>query len=425
MASKKTPLLKEIFSKKMLLIFWLGFASGLPFMLTGSTLKVWLARENVDLSTIGYLTWVAMSYSLKFLWAPLVDRFVLIKSLGRRRSWMLVTQVLLMLTIASIGMFSPKASLPAMTLFCILTAFLSATQDIAIDAYRREYLKNEELGFGSSMTMYGYRVAMLISGGLGLGMVKDHATPDSKGILEWNQFYLVMAALMLIGVMATLLAPEPKIDGAPPRNLKDAVIMPLKEFMTREGSWTILLFIFLYKFGDAVGLSMLNPYYVHVGYSNADIALIAKTFGLASSLIGLFLGSTIMYYIGIYRALWIFGVMQAISVAFFALLEKTGPQLWSLATVVIFEDVSSAMASAVFVAFIAAITNKKYTATQYAILSSIATLGRNFFSGFAGDMVKALNWDGYFYVSTALAIPGMLMLLAMHKYHQDPDSKAQ
>jgi PAT family beta-lactamase induction signal transducer AmpG len=413
MTQEKKPLWKEILSKKMLLIFWLGFSSGLPFMLTGSTLKTWMAREQVDLSTIGYLTWVSMAYSLKFLWAPLLDRFVLFRNLGRRRSWMIATQVGLAASIASIGLFDPKLSLASIVCMCIITAFLSATQDIAFDAFRREYLHTEELGFGSSMTMYGYRIAMLVSGGLALGMVGD-----GPWQMDWNHMYFIMGALMSVGVVATLFAKEPKINGAPPRTLSAAVIEPFREFLRRKGSWTILAFIFLYKFGDAVGLAMLNPYYVHIGYSNGDIALIAKTFGLASSLVGLFLGSTLMYYIGIYRSLWIFGVMQAVAVAFFALLEHTGPQVWALATTVIYEDVATAMASAVFVAFIAAITNKQYTATQYAILSSIATLGRNFFSGFAGDMVKGLGWEGYFYTCTALAIPGMLMLFWMRKFYQ-------
>jgi PAT family beta-lactamase induction signal transducer AmpG len=419
MSLQKKPLWQEIFSKKMLLIFWLGFSSGLPFMLTGSTLKIWLAREQIDLSTIGYLTWVSMAYSLKFLWAPLVDRFTLFK-LGRRRSWMFLTQAGLAGSIACIGLFDPKVSLMAIVLMCIVTAFLSATQDIAFDAYRREYLNTEELGFGSSMTMYGYRIAMLVSGGLGVGLV---GVKDWQ--MDWNHLYFLMGALMCVGLVATFFAPEPKIDGVPPRTMAAAVIEPVREFLKRKGAWTILAFIFLYKFGDAVGLAMLNPYYVHIGYSNEDIALIAKTFGLASSLVGLFLGSTLMYYIGIYRSLWIFGVMQAIAIAIFAMLEHTGPQVWALATTVIFEDVSTAMASAVFVAFIAAITNKQYTATQYAILSSIATLGRNFFSGFAGDMIKALGWDGYFYTCTALAIPGMLMLFYMRRYYQPQGDEAK
>jgi PAT family beta-lactamase induction signal transducer AmpG len=199
----------------------------------------------------------------------------------------------------------------------------------------------------------------------------------------------------------------------------EAIVSPLSEFIQRPGSWSILAFVFLYKLGDAMGMALTNPYYVEIGFSNADIGLIAKTFGLISSLVGLFFGGIVIYYIGIYRSLWIFGVLQALCTAFFSLLTYTGPQNWALALVVILEDVCTSMASAAFVAFIAALTNRKYTATQYALLASIATLGRNFFSGFSGDMVKALGWANFYYVCTAIAIPGLVMLFEMKKYHAD------
>lgn len=412
MATKRTPLLREIFSKKMLIVFLLGFSSGLPLLLTGGTLKTWLAREQVDISTIGYFGWVGLAYSLKFIWAPLIDRFTLFR-LGRRRSWMVTTQSLLVGAIASIGLFNPQFSLMTMAALAVLTAFLSATQDVVIDAYRREILKNEELGFGSSMNMYGYRIAMLISGGLGIGLVGSEAVN-----LTWNQLYFLMAGLMSVGIFATLWAPEPKVSEAPPPTLASAVVDPFKEFLKREGATVMLLFVFLFKLGDALSGAMLNPYYVQVGYSNADIGLIAKTFGLASSLAGLFLGSTLMYYIGIFRSLWIFGILQALSTGAFALLTYTGPQNWALAITVVFEDVTSGMGTAAFIAFISAITNKRYTATQFAALSSIATLGRNFFSGFSGDMVKSLGWANFYFTCAAIAIPGILMLFLMRKYQK-------
>lgn len=413
MAKKKTPLLKEIFSKKMLVIFLLGFSSGLPLLLTGGTLKTWLAREQVDISTIGYFGWVGLAYSLKFIWAPVLDRFTLWRKLGRRRSWMVASQLLLVASIAGIGMFDPKASLMNMALLAVLTAFFSATQDIAIDAYRRELLHDEELGFGSSMNMYGYRIAMLISGAVGMGFV---GAPGFS--LTWNELYYAMAALMGVGVLATLWAPEPKVSVAPPKTLASAVIDPFREFLKRDGAYVMLLFVFLFKLGDALSGAMLNPYYVQMGYSNADIALIAKTFGLISGMVGLFLGSTLMYYIGIFRSLWIFGILQALSTGAFALLTMTGPQNWALAVTVCFEDVTSGMGTAAFIAFISAITNKRYTATQYAILSSIATLGRNFFSGFSGDMVKNLGWANFYYSCMIIAIPGILMLFLMQKYQK-------
>jgi PAT family beta-lactamase induction signal transducer AmpG len=410
MEEKKLPLWKEIFSKKMLVLFLLGFSSGLPLLLTGGTLKTWLARENVDISMIGYFSWVGMAYSLKFIWAPFLDRFTLFR-MGRRRSWMITTQVALIACIAGIGFYDPKFSLSTMALLAVLTGFFSATQDIAIDAYRREYLKNEELGFGSSMNMYGYRIAMLVSGGIGIGLVGSSVVN-----LTWSELYFIMALLMGIGVLATIWAPEPDTHVPPPKTLASAVIDPFREFLQRDGAYVMLLFVFLFKLGDALSGAMLNPYYVQVGYGNADIGLIAKTFGMTSSMVGLFLGSTVIYYIGIYRSLWVFGILQALSTAGFALLMYTGPQNWALAVTVMFEDLSSGMGSAAFIAFISTLTNRRYTATQYAILSSIATLGRNFFSGFSGDMVKSLGWVNFYYTCGLIAIPGMLMLLLIRKY---------
>ncbi len=407
---------KDFFSKKMLIIFFTGFSSGLPFLLTSNTLKTWLAREQVDISTIGYFSWVGMSYSLKFLWAPLLDRFSFF-GFGRRRSWMLITQLCLMVLIGSFSFLNPVHSLSAMAALAVLIAFFSATQDIAIDAFRREYLKDEELGMGSSMNQYGYRIAMLLSGGLGIGMVGS-----SWANLSWQQLYLIMAGLMLIGIATTLFVPEPNFDRAlEPKTLRAAVVEPFKEFFTRDKALVILSFVFLFKLGDALSGAMLNPFYVQMGYTNEDIGLIAKTFGLISSLVGLFIGGAIIYSVGIYRSLVVFGILQALSTASFALITYTGPERWALAFAVCFEDISSGMGSAAFIAFLAAITNKKYTATQYAVLASIATLGRNFFSGFSGEMVKALQWTNFFYVCALIAIPGLVMLFVLREQYQKND----
>lgn len=409
---KHDNVLGHLFTRKMLIIFFLSFASGLPILLIGSTLKLWLAREHVDISAIGYFSWVGMAYSLKFLWAPLLDRFTLLK-IGRRRSWMLVTQILLGVLIAAMGLLNPQTSLSALAGLAVLVGFLSATQDIAVDAYRREYLTDQELGIGSSINIYGYRVAMLVAGGFGISLV-------GSGVinLSWNELYYLMGLCMGVGVIATLLAPEPQIEGQPPKSLKDSFVEPLREFLQRDGAWVILAFVFLFKLGDALGGAMLNPFYVEMGYGNAEIGLIAKTFGLASSLVGLFLGGLGAYYLGIYRSLWVFGVLQALSTAAFALVTYTGAQVWALATVVIFEDVSQGMGTASFVAFMGALSNKKYTATQYAVLSSVATLGRNFFSGFSGDMVKHLGWEYFFYTCALIAVPGLLMLGIMNRYQK-------
>ncbi|MNJ93346.1 muropeptide transporter [compost metagenome] len=415
---KSGNIFKDIFSKNMLIILLLGFSSGLPLLMTGGTLKTWLAREHIDISMIGYFSWVGMAYSLKFLWAPLLDRFTLFKN-GRRRSWMLTTQVLIMGSLFAMGLLDPHTNLGMMAFIAVLIAFFSATQDIAIDAYRRELLTNEELGLGSSLNIYGYRIAMLISGGAGIGLVGSEIWP-----LTWNQLYYLIAGCMLVGIVTTFLAPEPKMEEPAPRTLMAAIVNPFKEFLQRPGAWFILAFVFMFKLGDALSGSLLNPFYVDMGFSNADIGLVAKVFGLISSLGGLFIGGLVIYYVGIYRSLWIFGILQALSTGFFALLTFTGPQVWALASVVIFEDVSSGMGSAAFVAFMAALSNKKYTATQYAILSSIATLGRNFFSGFTGDAVKSLGWAPFFYICALIAIPGLIMLFWMRKYQLEAPSKS-
>lgn len=412
MAAKKN-ILKDLFSKHMLIVLFLGFASGLPLALTGGTLKTWLAREQVDISTIGYFSWVGLSYSLKFLWSPLLDRYTLFK-VGRRRSWMMATQIAIMASLLFLGTLSPLNNLSLMAIMAVLIAFFSATQDIAIDAYRREILSNQELGLGSSLNIYGYRIAMLVSGGLGIGMVGNEFWP-----ISWGQLYFLMAAIMGIGLLTTFLAPEPKLDSPPPKSLYQAAVEPFAEFLRRPGAAYILLFVLLFKLGDALAGALLQPFYVQMGFTNADIGLVAKVFGTASSLVGLFFGGIAIYYIGIYRSLWVFGILQAISTAAFAVLTFTGNALVPFAAVIVFEDISTGMATAAFVAFMAALSNKKYTATQYAILSSVATLGRTFFSGFTGDLVKHLGWANFFYACALIAIPGLLMLIGMKKYHTD------
>lgn len=409
----KKSVLREVFSTRMLILLALGFSSGLPLLLTGGTLKIWLAREQVDISTIGYFSWVGMSYSLKFLWAPLLDRFSILP-IGRRKSWMVVTQLAIAGLLFFMAGLNPHQNLALMAGIAVLIAFFSATQDIAIDAYRRELLEDNELGLGTTMGMYGYRIAMILTGGVGVGFVG--AAPFD---LTWGQLYAVMAVCMAVGLVTTLLAPEPKIEAGTPKTLRAAVLEPFKEFLARDGAVVVVLFVFLFKLGDALGGALLTPFYVEMGYSNADIGYIAKTVGLTSSLVGMFIGGMIMLRLGMYRSLWFFGILQALSTAGFALITFTGPQNWALAVTVIFEDVSAGMGNAAFVAFIASVSNRRYTATQFAILSSIAMLGRNFFSGFSGDMVKALGWAPFFFTCAAIAIPGLLMLALMRRYQTD------
>jgi PAT family beta-lactamase induction signal transducer AmpG len=413
-SEKKTDgILKHLFTKKMLIILAMSFSSGLPLLLIGSTLKLWLKRENIDIGVIGFFGWASLSYSLKFVWAPILDRYQLTR-FGRRKSWLLLTQILLVVFIAAMGFVDPTSNLALLATFAVIVGFLSATQDIAIDAYRREYLSDEELGLGASMNIYGYRIAMLVAGGLMISLV---GTTDFYFSITWSQLYWIMALFMSVGILTTLVAPEPEIQGPPPRTLRESFVDPFKEFLNRRGAYVLLAFVFLFKFGDAIGGAMLNPFYVEMGFTNANIGVIAKTFGMGSSLFGFFLGGLGVYYLGNYRSLWLFGILQILSTAAPALILYTGPQIWSLGTVVVFEDVSQAMGTAAMVAFMQTLSNRRYTATQYAILSSVASLGRNFFSGFSGSMVKMLGWEWFFYTCALIGIPGLIMLYLMNRMH--------
>ena len=393
----------------MLITTLMGFSSGLPLLLTGGTFKMWMAREGIDVKTIGFLSWVGMAYSLKFVWAPLLDRYQ-ITHWGRRRGWLILTQIALIIFIALMGTFDPKVSLTAMVVTAILVAFFSSTQDAVIDAYRREFLPDEEMGLGASMTTYGYRVAMLISGGLGIGLVGIE--PFN---MTWNQLYYIMAAFMSIGLMTTFFIPEPKVNESPIRSLREAIIEPFKEFLTRPRAILFLSFVIAFKMGDSLSGQMLNKFYVDMQFTNQDVGFIAKTVGLISSLVGLFLGGVILQKLKIYRSLILFGFLQALSTAFFAVLVFTGPQSWALAIAVVFEDITSGMGTSAFLAFMALLTNKKFTATQYALLSSFASLGRNFFSGFSGVMVEELGWVKFFISCALIAIPGIFMAIYIHR----------
>lgn len=370
---------------------------------------MWLAREGIDVKTIGFMSWVGLAYSLKFIWAPLLDRYELTKT-GRRKSWLILTQVALIVLIAAMGAFHPTQSLFPLALTAVLVAFFSATQDSVIDAYRREFLPDEEMGLGASMTTYGYRIAMLISGGVGIGLVGD-----ADFNLTWNQLYFIMAGLMGIGFLTSLFIPEPEVSEPIPKSLQEAVIEPFKEFFKRPQALLLLTFVIAFKLGDSLSGQMLNKFYVDMQFTNQDVGFIAKTVGLLSSLIGLFLGGLLIKKLNVYRALVLFGVLQALSTAYFMSLTWTGPQNWALALAVVFEDITSGMGTSAFLAFMALLTNKRFSATQYALLASFASVGRNFFSGFSGIMVDQLGWALFFLTCAIIALPGIFMAIYLQK----------
>ena len=394
-------MLRVIFSRRMVVSFIMGFACGLPLLLTITVLQAWMKEEGVDLAVIGLFALVGLPYTLKFLWAPFLDRFTL-PFLGRRRGWLIVAQILLICSIAGLGLTSPGKSPWIVALAAFLVTFFSASQDIIVDAYRREDLADEELGLGSSFYVNGYRIGMLLASGGGLIMA-DH--------MSFAMVYLIMAACMLPGLLTTMLTPEPATLFGTPKSMKEAVIDPLVEYFSRNGSLWILAFILLYKMGDTMASAMTIPFYLDIGFSKTEIGTVVKLFGFWATIIGGLAGGVIMLKLGINRSLWIFGFLQAISTAGFALLSRIGVNIPALAGVIAFENLSSGMGTAAYVAFMASITNKKFTATQYALLTSLMGVPRVLASAPTGFFVKQIGWFGFFIVCTLIAIPGMLILL--------------
>ncbi len=384
----------------MLVSLIMGFACGLPLLLTMSLLQARMKENNIDLGVIGLVNLVQIPYTWKFVWAPLVDRFVP-PFLGRRKGWMAMAQLALILSIAGLGFSDPVNHFEWMVFTAVCVAFFSATQDIVVDAYRREDLSDEELGLGSSLYIYGYRMGTLLASGGGLIMA-DY--------MPWRYVYLVMCVFMLPVVATTLLTPEPEVAEGSPRTLKDAVIQPLVDYFKRSGACWVLAFILFYKIGDTMASAMTMPFYLEIGFSKTEIGAVVKIFGTWAIIGGAVLGGTIMLWLGIYRSLWVFGFLQALSTACFAFLARTGDSLAVLSGVIAFENVSSGMGTAAFVAFMASITNKKFTATQYAMLSSLMAFPRVLASSPTGFMANQVGWEMFFVICTVLAVPGLFLL---------------
>ena len=399
-----TPTIRQtlhtIFSGRMLVAFLMGFASGLPLLLTGSVLQAWMQEENVDLGTIGLFALVGLPYTLKFLWAPLLDRYTP-SFMGRRRGWLISVQILLILAIAGLGLTHPGKNPLVVAVAALLVTFFSATQDIVIDAYRREALADEELGLGASLYVNGYRVGMLLASGGGL-ILADY--------VPFSTVYAVMATIMLVGLVTTLFAPEPEIPEGTPHTLYEAVAEPFLEYFQRQHALLILLFILLYKIGDTMASHMTTPFYLDIGFSKTEIGTVVKLFGFWATIIGGLIGGVLILRLGIYRSLWLFGILQGASTAGFAVLAHIGHSLSALAGVIAFENLSSGMGTAAYVAFMASLTNKKFTATQYALLSSLMGIPRVIIASPTGYMAEMSGWALFFIFCTIIAVPGLLLL---------------
>ena len=401
---------RHYFTRHMLICVMLGFTSGLPLFILYNLLSAWLKAEQVDLKSIGLFALVGFPYTWKFLWSPLMDRFRF-PMLGRRRGWMFFTQLALMATIGSMGFYSPVTDLTIIVFLAGLVAFLSASQDIVIDAYRREMLSDREQGSGTALFVNAYKMSTLVPGSLSL-ILSD--------FLSWQVVFSVTALFMLPGVFTTLLIREPSIYGEPPRTLREAVVLPFKEFIERSG-WShaamILAFIFLYKLGDSMATALATPFYMDLGYSRTQIGLVAKNAGLWASLAGGILGAVWLEKTGVNRGLWIFGVLQAVAILGFALLAQVGagapgvvPDTFLLGLVIGVEAFAVGLGTAAFTAYIATATDSRYTATQFALFTSLAAVPRTFFNALTGYIVAHTGWFEFFLICFALAIPGMLLL---------------
>lgn len=408
---------QQLFTRRMAICVFTGFSSGLPLYLLFNLLPAWLRSEHVDLKTIGLFALIQFPYTWKFLWSPLLDRYVL-PLLGRRRGWMLLTQIGLLLVIAMMGAFSPQSELHTIAWIATLLAFLGATQDIVLDAYRRELLADSEMGLGNAVHVNAYRIAGLVPGSLSL-ILAD--------FLPWNMVFISTALFMLPGVAMTLAVQEPH-RAAPPKTLREAVVEPFHEFITRSG-WNsallILAFLFLYKLGDSMCTALATPFYMDMGFSKTQIGLVAKNAGLWPAVIGGLLGGLWMVRIGINRALWLFGVVQVVSIFGFAWLasvghhaEITSVELAQLAVVIGLEALGVGLGTAAFVAFIARTTHPAYTATQFALFTSLAAMPRTFANAATGWLVEMIGWMGFFLLCALLAVPGMLLLLKVAPWQE-------
>lgn len=397
----------------MAALLLLGFASGLPLLLTGRTLQAWMKDANVDLATIGWFSLIGLPYTLKFVWSPFLDRYKPM-IFGRRRSWLFVSQVGLIAAIAAMAVQQPQQALELLALNAMLIACLSATQDIAGDAYRTDVLRLDELGVGASVWVFGYRIAVLVSGSLTL-ILADY--------LPWPIVYVSMAGLMLLGLTTTLWAPEPpNADQAPP-SLIEAVYQPFQEFFQRLG-WTIalptLLFIVLYRLADSLVNNMATPFLLDIGFSKTVIGGIQGSFGFIATTVGVLGGGALLTNVGLNRALWICGVLQAVSnLGYFALAVVPKTETVLLLAINI-ENFCGGMVAAVFVAYLMSLCNHQFTATQYALLSSLMASAGIILAAPAGEVAKAIGWPSFFLVSMASALPSLFLLLLVAPWNAMP-----
>jgi MFS transporter, PAT family, beta-lactamase induction signal transducer AmpG len=405
---------KQKSAKNFSIIFFLGIASGLPLALILSTLKALLLEKGFDLKTIGFFALIGLPYSLKIFFAPVIDSFglpFLTKFFGQRKSWIIFTQLLLVIFIAALGMAAISANLSAIAIFALLVAIASASQDIVIDGYRIELISKENQGLAAGFYVYGYRIGLLISGAGALILAE---------IFSWNAVYFIMAAMMFLTIFITILADETRKNFSPKNHnfvswFKESLITPLQDF-TRHSNWLIIFaFVIFFKLSDAFAGNLTLPFLLEIGFSKIEIASIVKTFGLFATLLGVFIGGVLVKKINIEKSLWLAALAQMFSNLAFSYLAQIGHNLEALYLVIFIENFSGGIGDAVFVAYLSTLCSTNFSATQYAVLTSLTTFSRSFLSASAGIFAQNLGWYDFFIFSAVLAIPGLVFLFLLTK----------
>jgi len=384
----------------MLVVLFLGFSSGIPLALTGGTLQAWMASLHVDLALIGVFSLVGLPYTLKFLWAPMMDRYVP-PFLGRRRGWMVMSQFALVIALVSMAFSDPVQSPLILAVFALLVAFASASQDIVVDAYKTELLDPTEFGMGAATANVGYRLALLFSGAFAL-ILSDQ--------ISWRAIYLIMAASVGIGILTSFLAPEPLLSVKAPQSIREAMVDPWIDFFHRKKVVDLIAFIIFYKMDVVFAVALMTPFMMELGFTKTDIGAVTKGFGLVATLLGTFAGGAWLSRLGIKKSLWVFGILQGISGICFYLLAKVGHHYPMMIVTIAAENFFSGMGNAAYAAFIMSLCNPRFTATQFALLTSLMALTRTLAGAPTGWLAKSLGWDHYFLFSVLLMIPGLLLL---------------
>ncbi|MFV0278113.1 MAG: AmpG family muropeptide MFS transporter [Parahaliea sp.] len=406
-ADRRESWWRAMLNRRILTCIFIGFASGMPLYVLIQLVPAWLRDGGVSLTEIGLFSLVGIPYTWKFLWAPFMDRYrpPLLGRLGRRRGWMLVSQLALLLSIGALGLFSPEASTGVIAWLALVVAFFSASQDIVLDAFRREILPDEELGLGNAIHVQAYRISSLIPGSLSLVLAD---------VMPWHSVFWITGAFMLVGVAMTLLVCEPQSEVPAPSGLAETVVAPFREYLRRKG-WRPLLvvvaFMFFYKLGDNMATALATPFYLDMGFTKTQIGLVAKHAALWPAIVGGLLGGVLMIRLGINRSLWLFGLVQLVSIFGFAVLAASQAHLWLLALVIAFEYLGVGLGTAAFTAFIARETSRAFAATQFALFTALAALPRIVANASTGVIVEHIGWVGFFLLCAMLAVPGMVMLL--------------